>query len=146
MTGLPSTMRAWVVSGRGGERGRLVEVERAGARARHPTRCWCACCACGVCRTDLHLADGDLPAAAPPRVPGHEVVGEVVARGRAAAGSASATGSASRGCGVPAAGCRPCRRGGRTSVARSEYTGWDADGGFAEYAVVAGGLRLPPAG
>ncbi|WP_350278060.1 zinc-dependent alcohol dehydrogenase family protein [Kribbella sp. HUAS MG21] len=92
--------------------------------------------ACGICRTDLHLAEGDL---APKRrgvVPGHQVVGAVVDRGTAAArfalgdrvGIAWLRGT----CGV----CEFCRRGAENLCPRSTYTGWDADGGFAEYAVV----------
>ncbi len=91
--------------------------------------------ACGVCRTDLHLAEGDLPARAPARVPGHEVVGDVVAVGHAVAevGAGDRVGIAwlRRTCGQ----CRWCRSGRENLCRRSEYTGWDADGGFAEYAV-----------
>src|SRR5687768_16212325 len=78
----PATMRAWVVSGRGGGRGRLVEVARPVPRPA-PDAVLVRVLACGVARTDLHLADGDLVARAAARVPGHEVVGEVVATGHA---------------------------------------------------------------
>jgi propanol-preferring alcohol dehydrogenase len=90
---------------------------------------------CGVCRTDLHLAEGDLPARAPQRVPGHEVVGDVVAVGPAvtevAVGDRVGIAWLRRTCGQ----CRWCRSGQENLCRRSEYTGWDADGGFAEYAV-----------
>ncbi len=92
--------------------------------------------ACGVCRTDLHLADGDLLARSAHRVPGHEVVGTVVARGARARrfGSGDRVGIAwlRRTCG----GCRWCRTGRENLCPDSQYTGWDADGGYAEYAVV----------
>jgi len=92
---------------------------------------------CGVCRTDLHLAEGDLPPRAPDMTPGHEVVGEVVAAGpgtvRFAAGDrvgvawlAGTDGS-----------CRYCRRGSENLCPRSVYTGWDIHGGYAEYLVAA---------
>ena len=73
-------MRAWAVSGRGGGPGRVVAVER---ETPDPGagEVLVRVLACGVCRTDLHLADGDLAPRAPLRVPGHEVVGEVVRSG-----------------------------------------------------------------
>src|SRR5262249_2719614 len=91
--------------------------------------------ACGVCRTDLHLADGELRARAQARVPGHEVVGRVVARG-----SGAARFRVGDRVGIawlrPTGGvCRWCRTGRENLCHSSEYTGWDADGGFAEYAV-----------
>jgi propanol-preferring alcohol dehydrogenase len=101
--------------------------------------------ACGVCRTDLHLADGDLAARAPARVPGHEVVGRVVARGagthRFSVGDRIGIAWLRRTCGS----CRWCRSGRENLCRASEYTAWDADGGFARYTVVpeAFAYRLP---
>jgi propanol-preferring alcohol dehydrogenase len=103
--------------------------------------------ACGVCRTDLHLADAELVAKAPGRIPGHEAVGQVVERGDAATrfaiGDRVGIAWLRRTCGR----CRACRSGQENLCRRSEYTGWDADGGFAEYAVVPEGYayRLPAA-
>jgi alcohol dehydrogenase, propanol-preferring len=103
--------------------------------------------ACGVCRTDLHVAEGDLPVHRPGVVPGHEVVGEVVA----AAGDSAAGGFAA-GDLVGIAWlrhtdgtCAYCRRGAENLCPDSAYTGWDADGGYAEYATVpaAYAYRLP---
>ncbi len=92
--------------------------------------------ACGVCRTDLHVAEGDLPVHRDRVTPGHEVVGEVVEVGPAAAGFAvgDRVGIAwlRHTCGV----CRFCRRGDENLCPRSRYTGWDADGGYAEYITV----------
>jgi propanol-preferring alcohol dehydrogenase len=91
--------------------------------------------ACGICRTDLHLAEGDLPPKRPGVVPGHQAVGTVVDQGT---GDRFTTGDRVgiawlRGtCGV----CEFCRAGNENLCPRSTYTGWDADGGFAEYAVV----------
>jgi propanol-preferring alcohol dehydrogenase len=93
--------------------------------------------ACGVCRTDLHVAEGDLPVHRPEVVPGHEVVGEVVAVGPAA-GTAFAVGDRvgiawlRHTCGQ----CRYCRRGSENLCPDSRYTGWDADGGYAEFTTV----------
>ncbi|HVV12888.1 zinc-binding alcohol dehydrogenase family protein [Amycolatopsis sp.] len=98
--------------------------------------------ACGVCRTDLHVAAGDLPVHRPWVVPGHEVVGEVVeAAGEFAAGDHIGIAWLRHTCGV----CRFCRRGAENLCPESTYTGWDADGGYAEYAVVPAdyAYRLP---
>jgi propanol-preferring alcohol dehydrogenase len=91
---------------------------------------------CGVCRTDLHLAEGDLVPHKPDVVPGHEIVGAVDAVGAGATrfdlgervGIAWLRGT----CGV----CRFCRRGAENLCLEPAFTGWDADGGYAEFAVV----------
>ncbi|MCX6395783.1 MAG: alcohol dehydrogenase catalytic domain-containing protein [Propionibacteriales bacterium] len=97
---------------------------------------------CGVCRTDLHLADHDLRPSGPGMVPGHEVVGEVVALGEHARRFRIGIAWLRRTCGV----CRACRRGRENLCRASECTGWSQDGGFAEYAVVpeAFAYVLPP--
>lgn len=132
---VPAEMRAWAVSGRPGAPGRLVEVERP-VPVPGPGEVLIRVSVCGVCRTDLHLADGDLAARAPMRVPGHEVVGPVVGRGpgaqRFSEGDRVGIAWLRRTCGT----CRWCRTGRENLCRGSEYTGWDADGGFAEYAVV----------
>jgi alcohol dehydrogenase, propanol-preferring len=92
--------------------------------------------ACGVCRTDLHVAEGDLPVHREQVTPGHEVVGEVVEVGPEAQGFAEGdrVGIAwlRHTCGV----CAYCRRGDENLCPQSRYTGWDADGGYAEFATV----------
>jgi propanol-preferring alcohol dehydrogenase len=98
--------------------------------------------ACGVCRTDLHVAEGDLPVHKPSVVPGHEVVGEVVApAGEFAAGDMVGVAWLRGTCGV----CPYCRRGAENLCPSSVYTGWDADGGYASLTTVpaAYALRLP---
>ena len=91
---------------------------------------------CGVCRTDLHLAEGDLPVRRASTVPGHEVVGEVTGLGpgahRFAAGDRVGIAWLRHTCGT----CRWCRSGRENLCEQSQYTGWDADGGYAEQAVV----------
>ena len=100
--------------------------------------------ACGVCRTDLHVAEGDLPVHLPGVVPGHEVVGEVErAAGEFAVGDLVGIAWLRHTCGT----CRFCVRGRENLCPHSRYTGWDADGGYAEYAVVPAAYALPlPAG
>lgn len=90
--------------------------------------------ACGVCRTDLHVAEGDLPEHRAAVVPGHEVVGEVTALGEGvdlAVGDRVGIAWLRHTCGR----CRWCRRGAENLCPESRYTGWDADGGYAECAV-----------
>lgn len=96
--------------------------------------------ACGVCRTDLHVAEGDLPVHRPGVVPGHEVVGEVErAAGEFAVGDLVGIAWLRSTCGT----CRFCRRGRENLCPSSRYTGWDDDGGYAEYAVVPAAYALP---
>jgi propanol-preferring alcohol dehydrogenase len=101
--------------------------------------------ACGVCRTDLHLAEGDLPPRRPGVVPGHEVVGVVDALGegciRFGPGDRAGIAWLRKTCGR----CRWCRRGAENLCLDPRFTGWDADGGYAEWAVVdeAYAYRLP---
>jgi alcohol dehydrogenase, propanol-preferring len=89
--------------------------------------------ACGVCRTDLHVVDGELTEPKLPLVPGHQIVGRVVGSGaeRYAEGDRV---------GVPWLGwtcgeCRYCRSGRENLCDRARFTGYDLDGGYAEYAV-----------
>ena len=94
--------------------------------------------ACGVCRTDLHLLDGEVEIPHPPVVPGHQIVGTVVAAGPGA-GGADAPAPGTR-VGIPWLGwtcgvCRYCREGRENLCDRARFTGRDIDGGFAELAV-----------
>jgi propanol-preferring alcohol dehydrogenase len=91
---------------------------------------------CGVCRTDLHLAEGDVPPHRPATVPGHEVVGRVVALGagatRFAIGDRVGIAWLRHTCGS----CRFCVRGDENLCTSPQFTGLDADGGYAEFATV----------
>jgi propanol-preferring alcohol dehydrogenase len=112
-------MRAMVLSGRGVLQLREVPVPRPAAgqvlvRVR----------ACGVCRTDLHVVDGELPQPKPDVIPGHEIVGEVDGR-RVGVPWLGWT------CGV----CAFCKSGRENLCAQARFTGYQLDGGYAEYAV-----------
>lgn len=138
-------MRAWVVHRPGPAAGgplRLVDrplPEPGPGQVRVRIRC------CGVCRTDLHLAEGDLPPRRPDVTPGHEVVGTVDALGPGAGrfdvgdrvGVAWLGGTDGR--------CRFCRRGAENLCVQPTFTGWDVDGGYAEACLVAEeyAYRLP---
>jgi propanol-preferring alcohol dehydrogenase len=90
---------------------------------------------CGVCRTDLHVAEGDLAPKRPHVIPGHEVVGRVAGRGAGAVrfreGDRVGVAWLYRACGA----CRFCARGDENLCSAPRFTGWDADGGYAEYVV-----------
>jgi alcohol dehydrogenase, propanol-preferring len=88
--------------------------------------------ACGVCRTDLHVLDGEVAAGKLPLVPGHQIVGRVVEGGERFGAGARV--------GVPWLGwtcgeCRFCRSGRENLCDRARFTGYDRDGGFAQLAV-----------
>jgi propanol-preferring alcohol dehydrogenase len=91
--------------------------------------------ACGVCRTDLHVVDGDLREPRLPIVPGHEIVGQVAAVGegvtRFAPGTRVGIPWLGHTCGV----CFYCRTGRENLCDRPGFTGYQIDGGYAEYAV-----------
>ena len=98
--------------------------------------------ACGVCRTDLHVADGDLPLERPV-VPGHEIVGEVTGLGegvdRFGPGSLAGIPWLAWACGA----CAFCRRGQENLCPQARFTGWQRDGGYAEYAVADARFAFP---
>lgn len=129
-------MKAWVVDVPGPiATGPLVAVERP-IPEPGPGEILVRVSACGVCRTDLHLAEGDLAPRKPQTVPGHEVVGVVDATGPDSqrfvpgqrVGIAWLRGTCGR--------CRWCRRGAENLCTSPRFTGWDADGGYAEWAVI----------
>jgi len=92
--------------------------------------------ACAICRTDLHVVEGELPALRTPLVPGHQAVGRVARRGRGATrfreGDRVGIAWLRRTCGA----CLYCATDRENLCERAEFTGWHADGGYAEYAVV----------
>lgn len=90
--------------------------------------------ACGVCRTDLHIIDGDLPAHGRPRIPGHEIVGRAVAMGRSARRFALGQRPGVPWLGSACGRCRFCRAGRENLCGAARFTGYDRDGGYAQYA------------
>jgi propanol-preferring alcohol dehydrogenase len=92
-------------------------------------------CACGVCRTDLHILDGELPAAKPNLIPGHEIIGRILACGPGVKGFAPG-----QRVGVPWLGqscgkCHYCRSGRENLCPDARFTGYQIDGGYAEQTV-----------
>jgi propanol-preferring alcohol dehydrogenase len=129
-------VRAWVVDAPGPvDTGPLRRVERAEpvpgpGQVRVDVSC------CGVCRTDLHLAEGDLPPRRPSVTPGHEVVGRVSARGPGADRFAVGDRVGVAWLGGTDGSCRFCRRGEENLCTAPVFTGWDVDGGYADACLV----------
>ncbi len=98
--------------------------------------------ACAVCRTDLQLVEGDLPAHRLPTIPGHQVVGRVEAVGAGVAGwspgDRAAVGWLAGTCGT----CAACRAGRENLCREARFTAWDRDGGFAERMTVRADVAL----
>jgi alcohol dehydrogenase, propanol-preferring len=130
------SMRAWVVNRPGPvDSGPLERVEKE-IPEPGPRQVRVRVSVCGVCRTDLHLAEGDLTPKHPRVVPGHEVVGVVDRLGpecsRLQAGDRVGVPWLAHTCGV----CRFCTSGRENLCIAPLFTGWDLDGGYADYAVV----------
>lgn len=138
------TMSAWRVQQPGPIAGKPLRRVSTAMPRPQPSELLVAVRACGVCRTDLHVVEGDLPVHRPGVTPGHEVVGEVVEVG-AEAGADFAVGDRvgiawlRHTCGS----CRYCRRGAENLCPQSRYTGWDEDGGYAEFATVPAAFAHP---
>ncbi len=91
--------------------------------------------ACGVCRTDLHIVDGELTQPKLPLVPGHEIVGTVTAIGEGVTGLAIGNRVGVPWLGWSCGECAYCRSGRENLCARARFTGYDIDGGYADYTV-----------
>ncbi|HEX5245923.1 MAG TPA: zinc-dependent alcohol dehydrogenase family protein [Gaiellaceae bacterium] len=114
-------------------RGELLELRELPVPEPGPGQVRLRVKACGVCRTDLHVVDGDLPHPKLPLVPGHQIVGET---------------DDGRRLGVPWLGwtdgtCRYCTSGRENLCDGARFTGYDLDGGYAEYAVADERYCLP---
>lgn len=126
-------MRAMVLR-RAGEQLQAVDMDRPGPGAG---QLLLRVRACGVCRTDLHIVDGELTRPKLPLVPGHQIVADVVELGE---GVDAGTFRPGERVGVPWLGwscgqCRYCTSGQENLCDRARFTGYDIDGGYAEYAV-----------
>lgn len=142
----PASMRAWRVRTPGALGNHPLEYVKCGLPAPVSDEVLIAVRTCGVCRTDLHVAEGDLPQHRPRVIPGHEVVGEVVALGPEvhdviSVGDRVGVVWLARTCGR----CRFCVSGRENLCPHSRYTGWDNDGGYAEFLIASAGYvhRLP---
>jgi len=143
--GSSDTMRAWVVSQPGPiETSPLRYVEKP-VPTPAAGELLVQVLACGVCRTDLHVSEGDLPVHREHVTPGHMVVGRVAAVGEAVTDYAPGARVGVAWLRHTDGTCAYCRRGNENLCPNSRYTGWDADGGYAQYTTVpaAFAYRLP---
>jgi alcohol dehydrogenase, propanol-preferring len=130
---IPPTMRAMVLEAHGS----LLQLEEVPVPEPGPHQVLLRVQACGVCRTDLHILDGELREPKLPLIPGHQIAGSVVKKGA----EVDQFKPGDR-VGVPWLGftdgtCRYCRRGQENLCDNPLFTGYTIDGGFAEYAVAA---------
>jgi alcohol dehydrogenase, propanol-preferring len=136
-------VRAWVVGAPGPvDTGPLRRVDReepvpGPGQVRVDVSC------CGVCRTDLHLAEGDLSPRRASVTPGHEVVGRVSARGPGADRFAVGERVGVPWLGATDGSCRFCRRGEENLCTAPVFTGWDVDGGYADACLVDEAFAYP---
>jgi propanol-preferring alcohol dehydrogenase len=140
---IPETMRAMVL-----ERAQQpLELQEVKVPRPGPSQVLIRVKACGVCRTDLHIVDGELTEPKLPLIPGHEIVGTVAAVGAAVkqfrVGDRIGVPWLGRTCGQ----CRYCRRGQENLCDFPQFTGYTLDGGYAEYTVAEEAYTFPlPAG
>ncbi len=99
--------------------------------------------ACGICHTDLHVVEGELPSKKLPLIPGHEIVGVVDATGEGVTrfqdGDRAGVAWLNSACGT----CDFCLRGNENLCEKARFTGYDVDGGYAQYVVVPGDFAYP---
>jgi propanol-preferring alcohol dehydrogenase len=136
-------MRAWEVHAPGAIEGAPLALRERPAPVPGAGEVRVAVEVCGVCRTDLHVAEGDLAPRRPNVVPGHEVVGRVEALGPGVTtlreGERVGVAWLHRACGA----CRFCRRGAENLCLAPHFTGWDVDGGYAESVVADAAFVYP---
>jgi alcohol dehydrogenase, propanol-preferring len=99
--------------------------------------------ACGICRTDLHVVEGELPVRRSPLIPGHQIVGRILELGSGVQdfviGDRVGVAWLNRTCGV----CEFCRTGRENLCERAVFTGWTVDGGYAEYLTAPAAFTYP---
>lgn len=129
MPSLPQTMRAMLLDAPG----KKLRLARIPVPHPRPGEVQVKVEACGVCRTDLHVVDGELPGPKLPLVPGHEIVGRIAALGEGVAHL-----RLGERVGIPWLGwtcgeCRYCKAGRENLCERALFTGYTRDGGYAEF-------------
>lgn len=128
-------MKAWLLNKPAPVNSRPLEIADVAIPVPRDDEVLIRVSACGICRTDLHVVEGELPVRHSPLVPGHQIVGRVSSLGAGVEGFSvgDRVGVAwlNRTCGA----CEFCRSGRENLCDRASFTGWTIDGGYAEYAV-----------
>jgi propanol-preferring alcohol dehydrogenase len=136
-------MRAWILEEQAGVEARPLEFVEVPTPHPNDREIRLQVVACGVCRTDIHIAEGDLPLRKSPVILGHEIVGVVDEVGgnvqRFSVGDRAGVYWLHSSCGK----CKYCLSGRENYCAEIQCTGWDRDGGFAEYLTVPAAYALP---
>jgi propanol-preferring alcohol dehydrogenase len=115
--------------------GAPLEMERRDVPEPEANQVLVRVAACGVCRTDLHVVDGDLTQPRLPLVPGHEIVGTIAARGRAVERFAEGARVGIPWLGWTCGACRFCVAGKENLCEAAKFTGYTLDGGYGDYAL-----------
>ena len=136
---VPETMRAMVLD----RAGRPLELREVPVPRPGEGQVLIRVLACGVCRTDLHIVDGELTEPNLPLIPGHEIVGEVAASGDRAGGLEPGTRVGVPWLGGTCGTCRYCRNGRENLCENPVFTGYTTDGGYAAYAVANAAYTFP---
>lgn len=140
-------MRAQVLERQGPAEERPLRLRELPTPEPRPGQVLIRISACGVCHTDLHIVEGDLPLRKKPVIPGHEIVGRVTALGPDVTGLSVGERVGAAWLHWTCGECRFCRRGQENLCENARFTGWDVDGGFAEYTVAVADFVHPiPAG
>ncbi|WP_198140828.1 zinc-dependent alcohol dehydrogenase family protein [Nitrosospira sp. NpAV] len=131
MSELDYSMQAMVLD----EQGQTVHMRCLPRPRPNPDQLLIKIAACAVCRTDLHIIDGELPGPKLPIIPGHEIVGRVVSCGTNVHNFAIGERIGIPWLGWTCGHCRYCRNGHENLCAEAKFTGYQIDGGYAEYTV-----------
>jgi propanol-preferring alcohol dehydrogenase len=134
-------MRAAVFDPARSAPGRWLSIEDVARPELLPEHMLLRVMACGVCRTDLHIVERDLAPVLPRLIPGHQIVGEVVAGATAELPQGARAGVSW--IGGTDGECWYCRHGRENLCDRPVFTGYSVDGGYAEYALVHAGFAYP---
>ncbi len=136
---IPGTMRAMVLD----RAGRPLELRQVPVPRPGPGEVLIRVLACGVCRTDLHIVDGELTEPRLPLVPGHEIVGEVAAVGDEVGGLEPGDRVGVPWLGGTCGTCRYCLRGRENLCENPVFTGYTVNGGYASYTVARAAYTFP---
>lgn len=129
---IPETMQAMVLE----KAGRPLQLRRVPVPRPQPGQVLVKVAACGVCRTDLHIVDGELTEPKLPLIPGHEIVGTVVETGQQVTHFHVGDRVGIPWLGSTCGRCRYCRKGRENLCEQARFTGYTLDGGYAEYTLV----------
>lgn len=136
-------MRAWVLRGAASVQAEPLQLEEVPDPEPGRGELLLEVSCCGLCRTDIHVVEGEIPLPALPLVPGHQVVGRVAARGpgaeRFALGARVGAAWLHRACEA----CADCRRGAENLCRQAQFTGYHVPGGFAERMTVPESFAYP---